>query len=65
MRNWLFSEPVQHTAVTTVYLNAMDLIHSVAKSSSEVQGYMTWKTSDHWGVGCICEANFESLFLTF
>lgn len=50
-RNWLFSEPVQHTAVTTVCLNATDFIHSVAKCSSEVQGYMTWKTSDHWGVG--------------
>lgn len=64
-RNWLFSEPLQHTAVMIVYLNAMDLIHSVAKCLSEVQGYMIWKTSDRWSVGMHLWSKFWIPILNF
>lgn len=48
--SWWFCEPLQHT-VLIAYLNTMDLIHSVTKCLSEIQGYMTWKTSHYWGAG--------------
>lgn len=49
--SWWCCEPLQHSTVLIAYLNTMDLIHSVTKCLSEVQGYMTWKTSDYWGAG--------------
>lgn len=51
---------MQHIAARTVYRNAMDLIHSVVKCLPEVHGYVTWKTSDVWGVGMLSETNLES-----